>query len=338
MSKRQNMKEIAEAAGVSIATVSRVINNKPDVNQETRERVLEQLRDADYQPRLSKSGLRLIGYVNQFRQYDIHGEYVAALIAGANHRISDHAYNMVLVDSDSVQKEIRWPGRYEILEEIAGIIWSMPIFEEIHRRFLEDRGIPYVVINNLSDGVAAPFVEGDNMTAAKQAVEYLVAMGHTKIGFIGGQMEIPNIRDRYKGYRKYMEEFGLTIDKDWVVDDLAHIDSTSGIEGAHRLLGRKNLPTALISANESVTIGVYDVLRSRGMGIPDDISILSFDDTHLSPLLSTPVTTFRQHLDDMAGRAVDYLIDRIHHPESTAATPHISVPLTLIVRDSVRSI
>jgi LacI family transcriptional regulator len=332
------MKDIADAAGVSIATVSRVLNNKPDVNPATRDKVLAHVKGTDYRPRQSKTGLRLIGFVNKFQHYDIHGEYVAALISGAHHRVSNHAYSLVLIDSDSVQKEIRWPGRYEILDEVSGVIWSMPVFEDIHRQFLEERGIPHVVINNLGQGVSAPFVESDNVMAAKQAVEYLASMGHTRIGFIGGQMDIANIRDRYDGYLKHMEGFGLEMDKDWIVDDLANIDTNSGIEGTHRLLGRKSLPTALISANESVTVGVYDVLKSRGIRVPDDISIVSFDDTHLSPMLNPPVTTFRQHLGDMAGRAVDFLIDSIHHPEATADAPHIAVPLTLIVRDSVKAI
>ena len=337
MAKRQSMKEIAEAAGVSIATVSRVINNKPDVGSDTRQRVLEELerRNYEYRGGAVGDGLQLIGFVNNYRQYPASTDYVANLLVGCQERSSSHAYNLVMLDADAFQKEMRWPGRYGVIEQLAGVVWSMPIFEQSHAEFLQSRGIPYVVVNNLKHGVKAPFVESDNYTAVRQAVEYLVGMGHRRIGFIGGALHIANMEDRYKGYLQHMAEFDLEVDRDWVIDDLTGVEEQNAIEGTYRLLGRRNLPTALITASESVALGVFRVFKARGIRIPDDVSIVSFDDTRLSELMQPPVTTFRQHLHQMGGRAIDLLMGLIHPAEGVDPDEHVREPMTLIVRDSV---
>lgn len=339
MRKRQSMKDIASAAGVSVATVSRVINNRPEVGSDTRRRVLSALEQHSYGTRsLPETTSRLIGFVNHYRQFGVTTDYVANLIAGSQERASSHAYSLVMINADTVQNEIRRPGHDGVLDRLAGIVWSMPVFDETHAEFLANRGIPYVVINNLKHGVHAPFVESDNYTAIRQGVEYLVGMGHTRIGFVGGAVYLANMQGRYKGYVQHMHEFGLEVDPDWVINDLAGVDTSNAIEGTYRLIGRRNLPSAVICASESVAIGVYQVFRDRGIRIPEDISVVSFDDTPRSELMVPAITTFRQHLQTMGGRAVDLLMDLIHAPESVDPSTHIREPLTLIVRDSVRGL
>lgn len=340
MAKRQSMKDIAEAAGVSIATVSRVINNKPDVNEDTRDRVMKALQESEYEHRSSSSASEtaLIGFVNSFRRYSVVSSYVANIVNGCQERASNHAYSLVMIDADAIQKEMRWPGRYGVIDQLSGVIWSMPVFEEVHKEFLEARRLPYVVINNLRHGIRAPLVESDNFTAIRQGVEYLVGMGHSRIGFIGGALEIANMEDRYNGYLQHMREYGLEVDRDWVINDLARVDRESAIEGTYRLVGRRNMPTAIICASESVALGVYQVFQTRGIRIPHDVSIVSFDDSPLSDMMQPAITTFRQHLDAMGAKAVDILMDLIHSPKSGSSPPHVREPLTLIVRDSVAPI
>ncbi len=165
--------------------------------------------------------------------------------------------------------------------------------------------------------MAAPLVESDNRTAIRQGVEYLVGMGHRRIGFVGGALDIANMRDRYDGYLRQMDASDPEVDRDWIIDDLAAVGTPNGIEGTWRLLGRRNLPSAIICANESVAMGAYEVLKARGIRIPEDISVLSVDDTPLSSVIQPPITTFGQHLVTMGERAVDLLMDLIHEPEGT---------------------
>ena len=341
MAKRKNLKDIAEATGLSMSTVSRVLNDKPDVNDETRRRVLTVVGDAPPHapPRPGRAKIApLVGFINRFRSYGINDHYVAQVVAAVNARTFDHAYNLVMIEADSVYKEMRWPGRYDIFDQLAGVIWSMPVFEQMHRDFLTARGIPHVVINNKMRSVDAPFVESDNFTAARQAVEYLVGLGHTRIGFIGGEFSITNMLDRYRGFQQHMKEFGLEVDPDLVIDDIGSVDTAGAIEGTHRLIGRKRLPTALICASQPILLGVYDVFRQRGVRVPDDVSLIAYDDTELLRRLDPPVTTFRQPLLQMGETAVDLLMDQIHHPDRHSDIPHVLEPMTLIVRDSVREI
>ena len=346
MANRKSLKEIAEATGYSISTVSRVLNDKADVKDETRQRVLavagETAREAQARARsdgeFPTTTAPLIGFVNRFRAFGIHDHYVSRLVSAVNTRAFDHAYNLVMIEADSVYKEMRWPGRYSIFDHLAGVIWSMPVFEQVHKDFLRARRIPCVVINNKGRGVETPFVESDNLTAARQGVEYLVGMGHSKIGFIGGELTIANMSDRYQGYLRHMKEFGLELNPDFVIDDLGRVDVPAAIEGAYRLIGRRNLPTALICTSQPVMLGVYDVFRRRGIRMPEDVSILSFDDSELVRRLDPPMTTFRQPLDHMGEHAVDLLMDQIHHRVGVEQVPHVVEPMTLMVRESVREI
>lgn len=337
MVKSQSMKDIAAAAGVSIATVSRVMNNKPDVNPRTREHVMGVAEREQYEHRsgsTSQPRLLVIGFVHQYRRISLRTDYIAGLLEGCNTRAADHGYHVLLLEADQLQQEMRRSDRNGILSELSGLIWAKPAFQSIHRDALVSRNIPFVVINDLDRGVDAPFVEGDNVTAVRQGVEYLVGMGHRRIGFVGGELGITNFRDRYDGYHQHMREFGLEVDPDWVIDDAARVDEEGAIESIYRLLGRRNLPTALICVTDSVARGVYRVFADRGIRIPEDVSVIAFDDPPIAPYLNPPMTTFRQHLATIGGRATDLLVDLIHD-STRVETTHVRVPLTLIVRDSV---
>lgn len=338
MPRRDGLREIAVAAGVSIATVSRVLNNKPDVHQETRDRVMREVSRLGYdrhQTNGSGTTAALIGLVNTWRVYRLTSDYVVNIAAGVTTRADDHGYRTALIDSDAIVREMRGQGEQSALEDIAGLVWSMPVFQREHAEYLAARGLPCVVINNCAPEVAIPLVESDNATAIRQAIEYLVGMGHHRIGFIGGGFDLANMRERYDGYRRSMREFNLEISDEWIIDDLSTLSPEGAIEGTYRLLGRGNTPSAIIGISEPVTRGIYHVLGSLGMRIPDDVSIVSFDDPPGAATMRPPLTTFRQPLERMATLAVDLLMDLIHHPQA-AGTPHRRELLTLIVRDSVR--
>ena len=335
------MRGIAERAGVSVATVSRVLNGKPDVSSETRERVLSlvpELTD-DKIERVNRDATTLrIGFVNDYRAYQIGSHYVGELLSGVQLRAASEGYSVTLLDRDVIERETRWPDKHTALRNYAGLVWSMPVFDERHSGLIEERGLPAVVINNLKQGSHAPFVESDNLSATRQAVEYLVGLGHTRIGFIGGSKSVANFSDRLRGYYQHMKEFGLDPEPDWVIDEIPLADIAGAIEATHRLVGRRNMPTALITASETITVGVYEVFAMRGVRIPDDVSVVGFDDTLLSAHMTPKLTTVRQHVSEMGSAAVDLLIRLIHHPEHIDEHPHILKPMTLIVRDSVREI
>jgi len=306
VAKRKNITEIALQLGLSTATVSRVLNNKPDVNNETREKVLGFLQEVKYAPRTSvrtspATKNRLIAFVNDFDRYPLAIYYVGGVLDGINHAVFDNGFYSVLISAQTVEKELRWPGTYPVFHQLAGVVWSMPIFEQRHSDFISKLGVPCVVVNNLGKGVPMHLIEVDNFTSVRQAVEYFASLGHRKIGFVGGDMDVANIRDRYSAYLQTMKTLELEIDRDWIIDDLSENTVAGATEGAFRLLGRKNLPTAVIACNDPVSIALYQVAHERGLRIPEDVSIISFDNDPETQFLTPPLTTFKQPFAEITG-------------------------------------
>lgn len=340
MGKKVYLKDIASEAGVSLATVSRVMNGRPGVSLETRDRVMHLLESREVQsrraPRPQEGMPKLIGFINDSEQYRMDSWYTASLLDGINRRCHAHNYNAVLIEATEIHNEMRNPGQIPILQHVSGLIWSTPVFRSLHHEFVTTRNLPCVVINNVERGVPVHLVESDNLSAAHQAVEFLVGMGHRRIGFIGGDLDIVNIEDRYRGYRSQLEKMGITPDPNWIVSDLSQNDQISAIEGTIRLLGRGNLPTAMICSSLPVARGLYEAFRQRGLTIPDDMSVLAYDDSEDCELLTPSLTTFRQPLGAMSQRAVDLLVEAIHTSDPQLRPYNHSERLSLIVRDSVR--
>ena len=336
MKQKNNLKEIARKLDVSIATVSRVINNKPDVNPQTREKVLTYLKHAGYQPRIITSDLRMIGVVEQYDSSTLSEHYFSGILAGIDERVHAGGFHTVLLHADAIEKEIRWPGESKILSRLDGLIWSTPVFSALFKDLIDSHGLPCVVINNLESGVAMPFVESDNLTASQQAVEYVASLGHSKIGFIGGELSFTNFRDRYEGYKKGMGNAGLAVQADWVIDDMSTVSRAGGREAMHRLLGKGDFPTAVLACNDPVALGLYQGAQERGVRISEDLSIVSFDDFPIAPFLTPALTTFLQPLQKIGSAAVDLLLSMLDGTVPVNEPRRLSIGMTLITRDSAR--
>jgi DNA-binding LacI/PurR family transcriptional regulator len=337
--KKNNITAIALALGVSTATVSRVLNNKPDVNPATRDRVLSYLKGLDMQPKgPSDAGFRMIGIVNDYDRYPVTSHYVSGIVDRVTASLTRNGFYPVLIPSSIVDKEIRWPSQYGIFRQVSGLVWSMPIFSEKYRAFVDDAGLPCVVVNNLAEGVRARLVQSDNITSARQAVEYLYAMGHRKIGFIGGSLDLLNIKDRYESFRSTMTAHGLPVERGWVVDDIQSLTPEGAKAAAIRLLGRGELPTALLCCNDNVAIAVYYACAERGIRIPEQLSVISFDDNPESRFLDPPLTTFRQPFRELGDAAVETILHLLEKRGEPAAATRTDVGMSLVVRSSVTGV
>lgn len=339
MRSARNLREIADALNLSTATVSRVINKKPDVREDTRRKVEDYLQQNSYEPRSQTQKSELIGFVNKNDTYTLRLHYVSNLLEGVNQRVRANGYHCVIIDSDTIDKAMHWPGRYPIFQQLSGLVWSMPIFNEDYLRFLEELSLPCVVINNLEDGVQVPFVGCDNRTAGRQATEYLLGLGHTDIGFLGGRFDIHDVTDRYEGFCEALNSAGVPIQPDLIVDDIASLDEAGGADGMHRLIGRKHLPTALVVVNDDSAIGVYRVASEREVRIPEDVSVVSFDDAPHARLLTPSLTTYRQPLIEMGKSAADMLTSLVSNGKvNYEEAPSRRIKLTIIARQSVRQV
>lgn len=330
--ERPTVRTIAAELGLSIATVSRVLNNRPDVRDESRKRILEYLRSVDYQPPVVPSDLNLIGLVDSFQRHDLNSYYMSALLAGAEEYLHRFGYNIVLIHFDQIESELNQYGQATILNKLKGVLWLEPMFDRSHLDIVQKHRLPCVVINNTSGDVGVDVIQSDNYHAALRAIEFLVAHGHRGIGFVGGWLHLANHRDRLQGYLDGIAAAGLPRRDDWIVQDIVSWDEHGGYEGTSRLLTASPRPSAILLCSDFLAAGAYSAVSARDVRIPNDLSIVSFDDFPLAPYMHPPLTTFRQPLRDMARHAAERLMNRL---TDRSLQPKVeSVPCPLISRGS----
>ncbi|AGA59666.1 transcriptional regulator [Thermobacillus composti KWC4] len=338
-----NSIEIARLAGVSRSTVSRVINNYPNVPPETREKVMRVIEKYNYFPNMSAQvlagkktrtiGLFLVGAGS------VAGDIVAnMLISGVIENASGCGYYVLThilrstSDSDAVKrvKEIFYQRRID-----GGIFIGAPNEEPLIESLIAE-GFAVGIVDQHLPGKSDPnrlVVNFDNATGMELAVGYLAELNHRDIGIINGAMNRYSGPDKYESFRRAMERRGLAVNPDWVLPGDFH--EPAGYEAIHRLLAcGKPLPTAIIAANDSVAFGAMRALREHGLRVPDDISLIGFDDHVLSAMQQPALTTVRVDFESLMKQLTDRLIRYIE-----TGTPFIEPYVTsseLVIRDSCR--
>lgn len=328
-----SMNEVAKRAGVSIATVSRVLNNSESVNEETRMKILKAIKELKYQPsrvakRLrSKSGAgNLLGVLIP----DIQNPFYVDVLRG----IEDVAYenNYVIIMCNFNQDEKKEAMYLDILESeaIDGLI-AAPAHEDDQRiKKILRNGLPLVCVDRSLKGVDTDIVWVNNEESAFHAVSFLIERGYKRIAHIGGLTTIPSSRLRDAGYRRALLAGGLPVDENLVV----HGDSSyaSGIRFMEQLLNLPSKPDAVFTGNNLITLGALEVINNRKLRIPQDIAILGFDDMNWSNALNPPLTAVRQPAYEIGKRAGELLIQRIRDPKRPPV--HMTLNSELKVRGS----
>jgi alanine racemase len=304
---RARLADVARQAGVSEATVSRVLNDKPGVSPDTRQTVLSALdvlgHDRPERRKARHSGL--IGLVTPELDNPIFPLF-AQVIGGA---LAQHGYTPVLcTQTPGGVTEDEYVD--QLLERsVSGIIFVSGLHADTSMaadryRRLVDRGVPIVLINGYKPGIPAPFFSCDDGLAGQMAVAHLVSLGHRRIGLISGPQRFLPVQRKVAGYRAAMEQHGLE-------PDVAL--SLFGVEGgqaaADRLLDRDI--TAIVCGSDLMALGAIRAIRARGLSVPDDISVLGYDDSALIPFTDPPLSTLRQPVLAMSKAAVRALTDAV---------------------------
>jgi LacI family transcriptional regulator len=311
------IKHVAADAGVSLQTVSRVMNNEPNVRPEMKERVQASIDKLGYVPsiaaqRMSGSRSYLILALND-RDRTIADwrarqgtDWVDQMLLGGMLKCAEHGYRMIfeLVDthSDHIEREL--------LAAIAalqpdGIILTPPHSDNPQLvRLLKSQNIPFVRIGSQESGAGIP-ISMDDEGSAQTATRYLLAKGHTRIGFIAGSSEYGLSGWRINGWKAAMSEAGLP-----TTHLLEHGDFTyaSGERAAHQLLTSSNRPSAIIASNDQMALATLEVARSMALQVPDDLSVISFDNTPLMNFTQPPMTAIDQPIAATASKAVELII------------------------------
>ncbi len=328
---RTTLKDVAREAGVSHMTVSRVINNKQGILQETREKVLRAVEKLDYKPNnvarsLVNRKTRLIGVLVP----DIDNPFFSCMVKSTERIASEWNYTVMLGDTGG---EIGNEQEYmEIMlgNMVEGVILVTP-------RMLDTSickyscQIPLVLVDrSLEDGDILQ-IWADNRIGASRAADYLIELGHRRIGFISGPANVQDSIRREQGYRDALERHGIPFNSSLVVRGDFLLES--GYGSLDHFLSLHPPPTAIFSSNDIMAFGLIKRARERGMAVPDDLSIVGFDNIPFSALIDPPLTTIDHPMLEMGRRAIQLLLSEIYSEEIDKR--RIQLENTLVVRDSV---
>lgn len=302
--------KIAKLANVSIATVSRVINSSGYVKKETREKVLNIVEELGYQPNaiarsLKKGRTSLIGFIVP----DISNSFFTALAKGIEGVISNKGFNLILCNSEnSVERELAY---IQALSErrVEGIILAPIGRYEDYQALSPYRNLPIVLIDNYPLGLDFDAVITDNFKGAYLLTKYLLDLGHTRIGIITGPLVQLTGFERLEGYKKALNESNVEIQEDLIQE--GDFKFESGYNLTKKLLSLDPRPTAIFATNNLMSIGAMVAIKEVGLSIPEDISLVAFDDIDLLPLVNPPITVVSQPTEEMGAIAAELILRRI---------------------------
>jgi len=330
--KRATIRDIASLAGVSIATVSRVLNQRPDVSPETREAVLQVVREYGFSMNrgaraLSMGRTGLIGMTVPF----LHEPYFAFILSGVAEALYEQDMRVVVCPTaHQHDREVTLLDRLMHGTTDAAIL-LLPEESNDELQALHDSGYSFVVVDpreTLHDGL--PCVSAAHSTGAQEAVQHLISLGHRRIGAVTGRRAWVASVERLNGYYAALGQAGLTPDPALVVE--ADWQVTAGRPAAGTLLDGPDPPTAIFAFNDNIAVGVLQAAAERGLRVPEDLSVIGFDDSEQAAIVTPALTTVRQPLAEMGRMTVSLLLRLLDHQPIEAL--RIEVGTKLIVRAS----
>jgi LacI family transcriptional regulator len=331
-SGRATIRDVAREAGVSVATVSRVLNGRPDVRPATRDAVLRAVRSHNFTTNRSARALSggktgLVGITVPI----VHAEYFGWILSAASEALYEHDMRAVLCPTlHEHDREVT------LLERVMhgttdGAIIVLPEESNAELKALSRDGFPFVVVDpreELDQGIAA--VSAAHSAGAKAATDHLLSLGHRRIGVIAGTRDLTSTEERLNGYRTALAGAGVLSSPELVVDADFRIDG--GHRAASALLDLPDPPTAIFAMNDNMAVGVLQAARGRGLRVPDDLSVVGFDDSERAAIVTPALTTVRQPLEEMGRMAVSLLL-RLIGRQRVEGT-RVELATRLLFRDS----
>jgi DNA-binding LacI/PurR family transcriptional regulator len=313
---RPTQSQIAEEAGVSRTTVSLVLNDVAGVriSPETRRRILDVARRLNYYPDAAARTLvsgrtQTIGFVLCQSPDSIFADaFLPEVLRGVGEAVQKSGFRVLLHSVEDVSAPEAYIGLVHE-KHTDGIILSGPRSDDQQLSRLKTEGFPVVLLGQLSNS-GIPFVDVDNMGAAKQAASYLLGLGHRKVGMItNAPLAYTAARERLAGYRQALEEAGIPIDGELTCH--GNFSEESGRLAMQQLLDLPELPTAVFVASDLVAFGALVAIRQRGLTVPDDIALVGFDDVRLAHYVDPPLTTMRLPAYELGYQAATLLTQLI---------------------------
>ena len=329
-----SIKDVAREAGVSIATVSRVLNDIDVVNEDTKKKVLDAIKKLGYRPNIVARSLKTqrtktVGILVP----DISSGFYPEIVRGAEDVANIYDYNVILCNSDfDVEKEKEY---LRVLREkmVDGVIYMSSSLQEEILDIINELNVMTVLVETKDKEESLPSVTIDNTKASKEATNYLLNKGLSKIAFVGAKKDTMNAwGDRYIGYKEALSNKGIAIDESLVY--FGGLKVKGGYEAVESFEKANKTYDAVVCASDEIAMGVINALREKGKKVPEDVSVVGFNDNIMSSVFYPKITTIKQPSYDMGSVAMRMLIKLLNKRELDES--QFVLDYTLIERDSCK--
>jgi DNA-binding LacI/PurR family transcriptional regulator len=319
--------DVAKKSGLSVVTVSRVLNNSTSVRDKNKEKVLQAMKELDYHPNASARSLArgktgIIGLTLT----TLHDSFLDAVVKEVNDRLAVQGYFLALSVSSGYEDTFHRSLFQE--DRVDGVILLSPINEDEYVMEFMKKKIPFIMIDNQQRNPSVTSIIVDNFKGGYEATKHLIELGHTEIAHIGGPDPFLSSRERERGYLFALEEAGLTSTR---IERVA-FDISSGYRIAKQWIDSDSLPSAIFASDDYIALGVMDACKNEGIRIPQDISIVGFDDQIFASEFRPRLTTVRQPSDKIGSTGVELLLGAINDPAKRNVT--VQIEPELIIRES----
>lgn len=323
------IRDIAKAAGVSVATVSKVLNDYTTVSRATRERVLALVAEMQFRP--NEAARSLVGRrsmtIGILLTAGLSNPFFVHLLGGIDEALKERGYDLIYLAQLSAHPEYNFVQHCRS-RNVEGVLAFGFQLGELDADKLVASGIPTLFIDLNLEGKRAGYISSDNKEAIEGTVRYLYELGHRRIAYFAGLPGSYVGERRLAGYHAAMTAAGLSVRPDDIV--AGDFTQEAGYRGMHRLLALSERPTAIVCSSDKCAIGALQAAREAGVAVPDELSIVGFDDIDEARVVHPPLTTVRQDMPLLGRRAIELLDRLITEPDSPA--PAVIVPTELIVR------
>lgn len=331
--KNVTINDIAREAGVSKATVSRVLNRPEKVAEETRRKVLAVMQRKNYRPNPLARGLntRKTGVIGVLVS-DITNPFYAVMVRSIEEVCRAHQYHIFLCNTGGRVEEEELYLRSLLERRVDGIILGATQTDSPIVDILKDVDIPFIFVSRLPrERERYDYVMVDNVLGGYMATKYLISLGHTKIAYLAGRWTTSSNLDRFEGYKKALQEAGIEIREEYVYHGEFTMDGGYR-EGIRIVSASGDRPTAVFCANDAMAIGLLEACHEQGVRVPEELSVIGFDDIPLSAFRSIQLTTISQSIAEVGALSGKILLDKILRPEQRNIRQQITFPPKLILR------
>jgi LacI family transcriptional regulator len=334
--KAVTIRDVANQAGVSVTTVSRVLNGKDDISEETVKKVMAVVQELGYASSLAARGMRshrtnLLGLI----LHDVASLYSQEIMRGVNQVIARIDKDLIIYTSGGLNREnVAQHERHYVALLNGSVTDGAIVVTPTATQFTTHA--PLVIIDPNNESPDYPAIIATNQEGALAAMSYLTDLGHRRIGHIAGEMKLISANQRLQGYKDGLAAAGIPLNQDLI--EIGDYTTETAVICARKLLSLPDRPTAIFAANDVSAIGVYQAARELGLQIPRDLSVVGFDNLREAAQLNPPLTTIDQSLEKMGIIATEMLVELVKG-ESLQINPAeegnlYKIPTQLVIRDS----